>query len=69
MFFGYLQAKGAGEVSMAIENVQHARYPVSIIGPTIVGPGNFLKIEALRWLENAILNLVFANNRAILPIF
>ena len=29
----------AGGLSMAIENFERARHPVSIVGPTIVGPG------------------------------
>ena len=57
---------------MAIENFQRARhtivYIVSIVGPTMVGPGKIFKTEVLRRLENAILNLVLANNRAILLI-
>ena len=31
--------------------------------------GKNFKLEVLIWLENATLNLVFANNRAILIIF
>ena len=54
---------------MAIENFQHARHPVSIIGHTMVGPGKIFQIKVLRQLKNAILNLVFTNNRAILLIF
>ena len=37
-------------------------YPESIIGPTMVGLGETIfKIKVLRWLENAVLILVFAN--------
>ena len=35
----------------------------------MVGPGKIFKIEILRQLENAIMHLVFANNRTILLIF
>ena len=69
MFFGYLHAIRAGGLSTAIESFQRAIHPVSIIGPTIAGPGKILKIEVLRWLESAISNLVFANVRAVLLIF
>ena len=31
-----------------------------------VGPGNVFKIKFLKRLKNAILNLVFANNKSIL---
>ena len=43
-------------------------YPVSIIGVNMIGPRTAFKIEVLRRLENAILHLVYAHNRAILPI-
>ena len=48
---------------MATEDFQCARhFLVSVIGPTRVGPAErIFKIKALRWLENAILRLVFAN--------
>ena len=42
---------------------------MSIIAPTMVGPGKKFKTKALRRLEDAILHLVLANNRAILLIF
>ena len=54
---------------MAIENFHRARHPVSIIGPTMVRPGKICKLEVLRRLENAILNLVVANNRTIMLVF
>ena len=41
---------------------------MSIMGPIMVGPEQNFKIEVLRRLENAILNLVLANNRGILLI-
>ena len=37
-------------------------YPVSIMGPTMVGPGEkFSKIKVPKWLKNAIMRLIFAN--------
>ena len=53
---------------MGIENFQLARHPVSIIGPIMIEPRKLFKIGVLRRLENATLNLVFANSRAILLI-
>ena len=47
---------------MAIRNLQHARHPVSIKASTMVGHRKVFKIEGLRQLENAILDLAFANN-------
>ena len=35
----------------------------------MVEPGKSFKIEVLRWMKNAFLNLVFANDRAIVLIF
>ena len=35
----------------------------------MVGPQTIFKIEALKRLENAMLNMVFTNNRAILLFF
>ena len=32
-------------------------------------PGKVFKTELVRWMENAILNLVFANNKATLLTF
>jgi len=60
---------------MAIKSIQYPRkFLVYVIGPTMVGLGEKIsKIKVLRWLENAILNLVFANivfdKRAMLMIF
>ena len=54
---------------MAIRDRQRARNPVSIIGLTMFGPSKCFKIEVLRQLQNAILDLAFANIRAILLIF
>ena len=49
---------------MTIQNFQRARHslvPSVYLRPTMVGPGEKLpKMKALRWLENAILRLVFA---------
>ena len=42
---------GTGGLSMAIRNLQRARHSASIIGPTMVGPSKFFKIEVLRQLE------------------
>ena len=36
-------------------------YSVSTIGLTLDGAGEKIEMKALRWLENAILRLVFAN--------
>ena len=41
----------------------------STTGPPWLGPEKTFKIEVLRRLENAILNVILANNRAILLIF
>ena len=35
----------------------------------MAGPGTLFKIELLIWLDNAMLNVVFTNNRAILLLF
>ena len=43
IFSGYLQAIGAGGLSMTIENFQRVRHPVSILGPTVVGPRKISK--------------------------
>ena len=69
MFFGCLQAVGAERQAWSsnIFNVPD-NHPLSGIGPTMVDSENISSIEVIRWLENAILNLVFANNRAFLPI-
>ena len=39
-------------------------------GPTMVGPGEkVFKTEVLGWMENAMLNLAFPYNRAMILIF
>ena len=51
-------------------NVLHILwYPISIIGPTMAGPGTVLKREFVGRLENATLKMVFTNNKAVLLIF
>ena len=69
MFFGYLQAIGAREqawLTKTFNMLDILSYPVSMIGPTMVGLGEkVFKIKVLRRLENVVLNLVFANRRAI----
>ena len=57
---------------MAISSLQrtaHSLVSIDYYRPTVVGPGTIFKIEVLRLLENAMLNKVFTNNRAILLIF
>ena len=35
----------------------------------MAGPGKVFKMEVLRWMENVVLNLDFANSRAMIRIF
>ena len=56
------------------ESVLHIlSYPESTVGPTMVGSYEQFSKKALRWLENAIFRLVFANivfhKRGILLVF
>ena len=61
VFLLFTSGKGT-RVNMPIKTFQcsrHVQYPVSIIGQTMVRPGNCFKIEVPRRQENSILNLVF----------
>ena len=48
---------------MAVECFNHARHSIlPTFGPTMVGPGEqIFKLKIFRWLEDAILMLIFAN--------
>ena len=58
-FFGYLQAIGAGGLSIALENFLRARHLVSIIGPTIVGPRNIFELGGLQMAGKRYFGLGF----------
>ena len=52
---------------MSIEDFQcirHSSLCSFVIGPTMVGQEKKFQIKALRWLENGILKLIFANSIA-----
>ena len=61
MFVCYLQTAKTGRLvwSNSLVSTMYLR-------PTMVGPRTIFKIKVLRPQENAILNMVFTNNRAIL---
>ena len=54
ILFGYVQAIGAGGLSMTIENFQRVRKSLSILGHRKI-----FQIEFIRQLEKAVLNLAF----------
>ena len=75
MFFSYLYAVGAeGQawLSKTVIVLDVLSYLESVIGPTMIVHEKTLKTKVLRWLENAILIMVFANtilhNRANLLV-